>query len=505
MAAKMIETADQRPTARFVAPGDVVPRHSLKLQLGSVGSLLAVVPFLAFAAATRDVPMRFELACAAASLLNAGLFGLLLSVERELIAIKFLFAAHAIQAPILTMFYLLMTGSALRGMFPLDVLAESPFRTALGLVSVPLGIIAIVLLKATVAKSGSRPVTFRRLLATSDSGLEPMLIISALFYLSFAYAIDTEASGKIGYLLRVFYYATSFAAFAAGFHLRRFRRAAVIWIVSICLYFFYAFVTGSRGLAFVQGGLFLLGWVASSDSSSIVWKRVFFVLIPLLIPMFALSGLIGEVRARVGRGSLNMIKSFDWQTYHEAVSDIMETYRTKATDEADAGFMGRGVARMVQWCNAAVPPMSPEYVPYRGYRDLPYEVRESLSLGLFGQNAYWGNLYSNAYGFLTNESTSIEFGLVADGWSRGGFFGALLYSMLAGAYIICHELVIRRLFQRQTSVLVFLLLVVINQCVGGFVRMGLVAAIRLTILYSAAVLVLCMALRLWRWSFQKAQ
>jgi hypothetical protein len=56
------------------------------------------------------------------------------------------------------------------------------------------------------------------------------------------------------------------------------------------------------------------------------------------------------------------------------------------------------------------------------------------------ENAELGTLPARSYGFTVNEHTSVEFGVLADGWSRGGLLGAILLSLAFCLIVLLLEL-----------------------------------------------------------------
>jgi hypothetical protein len=102
-------------------------------------------------------------------------------------------------------------------------------------------------------------------------------------------------------------------------------------------------------------------------------------------------------------------------------------------------LLREGVARMIAWPNYAPPALSPEVVPYRGFTTFPREIANATAIYALAPGAVaeyaqlrMGTYAANDYGFLVNELTSVEWGVLADGWSRAGWWSGILF--IATAY-----------------------------------------------------------------------
>jgi len=184
--------------------------------------------------------------------------------------------------------------------------------------------------------------------------------------------------------------------------------------------------------------------------------------------------------------------------YLGAAGDSVAGRRQVQSAEQEVSSFGMGLQRMVDWCNIVVPPMTPSQVPYRGFDDGVEELLSFFRFGLFGSDRYRSVEISNAYGFLSNEATSVPFGLIGDGWSRAGIVGAICYAIFASVYVMAHETLLKLVFRSHPSLLAFYILVLANQCIFSFVRMGMWETIRACILYTIATTVLVVLVQPFR-------
>ena len=419
-----------------------------------------------------------------ASLINIGLWGMTWVTERRCVGVKFLSLAHSIQAPILCAICAFFIGPRLRETHPFPVLEANSFATCLGLIAIPLAILIAVMLKAVMTRQPAKSDSLHSILRAADGYFGVILAFAALFYVAFMYSTES-LRGPLQYFLRIIFYATSFCSYAAGYLHSRFTKAALAWVIGILAYILYSSITGGRGLAFIFGGLFTLGWVFSFDAFANRVKAAIGVGVPVLLIFLFSSAIIGETRVIIGRGGWDKVKEFDLKTYRDAARQVLDNFAEEKDETSEAGVLGNGIMRLVQWCNITVPAMSPQGVPFRGFGDLDDEIRSLFRLGIVSGRAYWANLLSNKYDFYTAEdgSSAIEFGLISDSWSRGGFPAALLYGICTAFFFMAIETVVVITFRNWLALKALLVLVIVNQAIFTFVRESVLTCSRLLILY----------------------
>ncbi|MBL9202925.1 MAG: hypothetical protein JNL39_20610, partial [Opitutaceae bacterium] len=97
----------------------------------------------------------------------------------------------------------------------------------------------------------------------------------------------------------------------------------------------------------------------------------------------------------------------------------------------------RGVERMIMWGNLVALTLSPERVPHRGFDDFTEEVRFLNKSTLFRDpdahvdeslDREFGLGAARRYGFGVVVGGTVPFPVLADGWSRAGLFGTVLYA-----------------------------------------------------------------------------
>lgn len=287
-----------------------------------------------------------------------------------------------------------------------------------------------------------------------------MLLILNLF---------ANADGLIFYFIRISLDLTFVAAFVAGV---RFRQTApgvqVLWGVALA---------GAAVRAVLGGGrtdflpLLLYGWGIFLQLDS--WKpKAALLLVALVLtpPFVVLNGFIGSYRLKNGRIS----------NLHELTTDRLET-ALRARDQVAVGHrtpLQMVLERLLNHPNAAVVILSPDAIPYRGWDNLSADIADNFDVtGLRGREAIaavreswreqdFGLGAANLYGFYSGLKSGVEFSILADGWSRAGPLGVLLYGALAALVLLGAEYALLRRCPATSAdgpfVLVFLLYVALG-------------------------------------------
>jgi hypothetical protein len=199
-----------------------------------------------------------------------------------------------------------------------------------------------------------------------------------------------------------------------------------------------------------------------------------FVLAPFMV---TLVGVMGVVRDRIGRGEDALRAEGRVELYLEAFKEVV-TGQSGISDER-IDQLGKG--RNINWPNLSAIALSPAVIPYVGFANISDEVSaiftiEGLSGGTDLENITQarvnqiekglGSGMANRYGFMVNEGNSVEWGLLADAWSKGGLWMYLaLFSLLFFTFLTIEKIISRRsLFERvvYTMVLVRVVWLVSN-------------------------------------------
>jgi hypothetical protein len=280
-----------------------------------------------------------------------------------------------------------------------------------------------------------------------------------------------NADGLVFYFIRISLDLTFVAAFVAGVRVRRTGLGLqLLWWLALA---------GAAVRAVLGGGrtdflpLLLYGWGVFLQLTS--WKaRAALLLVALaLTPSFVvLNGFIGSYRLKNGRVA----------NLHELTTDRLET-ALRARDQVAVGHrtpLQMVLERLLNHPNAAVVVLSPEEIPFRGWANLPDEVADAFDItGLRGREAIaavreawreqeFGLGAANGYGFYAGLKSGVEFSILADGYSRAGYAGVLLYGLLAVLVLLGVEYTLLRLCPAVSADGVFVLVFLLYIALGVF-------------------------------------
>jgi hypothetical protein len=233
------------------------------------------------------------------------------------------------------------------------------------------------------------------------------------------------------YFIRVLNGAFVFMPLLAGRYSRRLPMVRYLWLASMTLDLVIGAVAGSRFHSLLPPALFGVGYFLATPAQK--KPRILLLLGAAALPAFVISGLIGIVRSEFGRGGIEVFNVDRIQ----AMLDSAATHLDGADERAQNDVGVQGIGRMVVWPNLNVAMMTPTPVPYRGLSSFPTELKATMYLGYIDgstmQDTYdlgLGSTPARLYGYRVNTHTSVDFGILADGWSRGGIPIVLLFGFL---------------------------------------------------------------------------
>jgi hypothetical protein len=258
----------------------------------------------------------------------------------------------------------------------------------------------------------------------------------------------------VGYSLRVFSTSLVLIPLIAGLVLPKKGWWPRIWVAAMTLNLALGFLAGGRLPALRPIIFFSIGRIVRSTGAE--RKKMLVGLSLLGLPILATAAIIGEVRGVVGRGGLEVITE-------NRVSDVIQESKS-VLERAGANdvIQTQGLSRLVAWANPAVAAMTPHVIPYRGFDSLVSDITDSLDIAaLSGKSSRdlldrgLGNAPATLYGFTVNASTSVEFGIPADGWSRGGVWGAAFFCFIQTLALGILELLSLRAMRSDVGIFLF--------------------------------------------------
>ena len=283
------------------------------------------------------------------------------------------------------------------------------------------------------------------------------LILVATTLLLLRHLLPGVPGSTLRYGLAILTAPLGFVPFVAGRLGREYQSVRRACLIILILCAFLGFLMGTRqGITnialYIIGAMTLLRGAGSSE--------VAIIRVGLVAPLLLYIGtVVGTVRNQVGRDSLALLEP----------AQLAQTLAMAEFRFENGGFgadqLGKnGVSRPLAWSDAAVVILSPDTIPYRGLGSFFEEIPQYAVV--WGGSSEDGERYlandlgaapANRYGFLVNTETSAGFGMVADGWSRGGALGVILVCYVFTTFIIGVEALIFRVRELapQSKVLLF--------------------------------------------------
>ena len=367
------------------------------------------------------------------------------------------------------------------------------------LASVPMLLAPAGMLLAGVLVFGLRRFTGRRTRAAEQEALsntdetlpgDPKTLTVLLVVLAVLQVmVWVPGAGVLHVLAAVF----SLTPFMAGRYARNLKIAHRVWMVALAISFVLGVVASARSLAFFPAGFYAIGYWTSLPQAKKARYAVLFG--ALFIPVLYLSAQIGELRTRIGRGGLDSFSA-------ERVELIVQTIMTPRSDGSQAEVVGaEGFGRLLTWPNNAVAILSPDVVPLRGvdsvvtelgtYTQIPFltgrtreEIVDSAEFSEFGL------LAANRYGFLVDGSTAVDFGLLADGWSRTGPSGPFVFGFVLMLFLIGLETFHMRQLRASHYEVYMLLMLVLASAASKVATRPFLFLVREVVLGTGLILVL---------------
>jgi len=253
----------------------------------------------------------------------------------------------------------------------------------------------------------------------------------------------------LGYLSRVGTEAFLLFTFWLGYWNFKLRWVFYIGIGVVLLTTGYSVLSGGRFYAFIQLGALFVGYVLSQPLK----RRKFLIRMAVVsLPvLFSISGTLSFVRNQIGRGVGDIEINAD--RLDDFIDAFSSTLSQDDLSDGDKSLSLEGMKRSVKWPNLSVMALSPDQIPYRGVDNLGIEFSAIFQIAAVSsgfdvesvRTAREANIelglntgMANKYGYNVNRMNSVEWGLLADAWSRGGpliymlYFGLIisLFSML---------------------------------------------------------------------------
>jgi hypothetical protein len=374
--------------------------------------------------------------------------------------------------------YLALSGSTL-----VDISAEltfdlnsSPFRVAMGQTLLP--IVAFVV--------GAR-------LHSKDTPTTNFLLARANHQksYSFGFMLCAFALGLLLYFLGTIFvrvpYLTPAIIYAhlsffmtpllIGLCWRTYRVPVIIFFFSVLIGGLFAFTLGSRSLLFLPVLFFALGFVFTLPRKGRLWFS--FAALVMTVPVLYVSALMEEVR----KESTSDVR----QVLTGRFSEMTKLAREAGATSQLTDGMARGIGRMLMWSNWVALDFAPERVPYRGFGDLWAEAKFLNKSTLFRDaneyldeslNLDFGLGVARLFGFSISVGGSVPFAVLADGWSRAGPLGVMLFGTVLCMCWGLAERVIRRHYAERPHYALILITILLSSSYDKMSVYGMIYNLR---------------------------
>ena len=307
-------------------------------------------------------------------------------------------------------------------------LNEAGFRIAMGLTIMPIVAVSIALFFSCFDRD---PV---KLQVETQLDRRLMNIILGLFAASpFLYYVSSflkvtlsqSASSIVCNVISYLHLSLFMTPALIGLYWRRYFIPVVVFLIAMLLTAVFAYSEGSRTLIFMPAVFFCVGvWVTLN------WRLrsiALVIILVLAIPVFTLSALIETVRREVRDSDAAL-----W----ERIQGIGQLVFNEEWEGRQAEQLLQGVNRMIMQANIVVVCSTPEIVPYRGFETFLDECWNINRSGISGAKledeeerleSDMGLGAARLYGFEIGIGGTVPFPVLADGWSRAGMLGVVLF------------------------------------------------------------------------------
>lgn len=205
--------------------------------------------------------------------------------------------------------------------------------------------------------------------------------------------------------------------------------ARTVWKFVLFITFLFHTLQGSRGLAIFPLAAFAIGYLFSISCNRTKLKktiRIYVVIILISIPFLSFVQTYREI---FGRGNEISLQTF---------TEMLNFAATNQTSDNEKNIYA-SYGRLLNHTNNVVVVMTPSIVPFRGFDAMEEEIASIFKI-LGQDNAQefrkerselgYSTGVATRYGFRVTEETSVEFGMFADAYSRFGYLGIFIYSLI---------------------------------------------------------------------------
>jgi hypothetical protein len=291
--------------------------------------------------------------------------------------------------------------------------------------------------------------------AVAANGLEGDPQLPAALILAAAFSVLAWVGGSLGFgvirsFLGVLQRAFMMVPLIAGIYCLVSPLATISWCAAILINLSIGIMTGSRTAAFMPLAFFAMGLVLGAGKR--VRLKMILAVAVAAIPLGYVFGIMEVVRGEVGyfrAGDVSL------ESIAQVGHALKEKRPASANEYEDLPAWVRTSWRLVTWPTYVVAVSAAP--PYRGFDDLGAQIGAAANIVTISREAgdnyaeEVGTSRATAYGFLVNEGTSVEFGLVPESWDRGGPLASFGYCIVAVLILAGLEAGMRKLLVNRPA------------------------------------------------------
>ncbi len=337
--------------------------------------------------------------------------------------------------------------------------------------------------------SPSPALSFFRQFSFSPSNLQKAVFVFYGFIIV-AYNILNWSSigGAFSYFSRILYMSFNFFPLLVGIYNKNLGKYYKFILFAIFFDSAIIIMSGGRYTAFLNLGLFFLGRLISA--TPLVRKKLLIFGVLLYPVLISLVGILGIIRDQNGRGKASDFVSLDRLSLIFSQTQSSSS-ATEENEELQKQILLQSKGRNINWINLSVIALTPSKIEFKGSEGLVKEFESifvisrmkgdfsEASLEESANEQFENNLSTTKareFGYSVDFFTSVEWGLLADSWSRGGIFSYALYFFIFMLFGVVIES--KLLFRKYLEISIFIIVVYISTVYTGLYIRPLYESIR---------------------------
>lgn len=285
-----------------------------------------------------------------------------------------------------------------------------------------------------------------------------------LIFLGLVFSLNIFSAFNLNYILQAISLAFSFSPVIFGLlYKSAAKKTKYLWLIILSITFIIHIIQGSRGYAILPLIFFLIGYIIQLDNNK---KRLSLLVIFLIIafPFLSFFGKISDFRSIYGRGLNVSIENLSKLT-----DFVFDSNNIKIVESSS----NNGLNRLLNQPDIAVIKLTPEKIPFRSSNYIFEELKNMISLQGSSDklsssfHRKYGNSVAINYGYTVSKTTSVEFSLLADSYSRAGIFGVIIYYSFLVLLLFCLEVMTASSLIKNSFIALILFIFIVVESING--------------------------------------